>query len=162
MLKDKMLEGLNNQTREELESFYIYLSMAGYFDSISLTGCGAWMKAQANEEMSHAMKFYGYINERDARVVFAGLNKPKADWKSPLEAFEDAYKHEQHISGCIHKLAKLAQEVDDPATLNFLQWFIKEQVEEESSTRDVVDKLRMIGEAPHAIFMMDRVLGERK
>ncbi len=161
-MKKKVLNALNNQIKEEMESFYLYLSMATYFDSINLNGFAAWMKHQANEEYGHAMKIYGFIDERGEKVELEALAKPASTWKSPLAAFEDAYKHEVFISGCIHKLVKTASAEDDLPTMNFLQWFIQEQVEEEATASDIVEKLKMVGDSSHALFMFDRVLGERK
>jgi len=162
MLTDKMQNALNTQIREEMDSFYLYLSMATYFDSINLGGFSTWMQTQAKEEMAHAMKIYNFVNERGGRVTLEGLKTPQAEWDSPLAAFEAAYKHEQFISDCIHKLVKLSNTEDDLPTHSFLHWFIDEQVEEEASAMDIVDKLNMVGDHKQGLYMLDRALGERK
>ena len=161
MLSEKMLKKLNDQVNAELYSAYLYLSMAAYFESIGLSGFAKWMEAQTMEEMTHAKKIYDYINERGGRVILEAIEKPKIEWSSPLEAFEDAYKHEQYVSSLINNLVDIAVEEKDHATNNFLQWFVAEQVEEEASADEIVQKLKLVGNKGNAIFMMDRELGQR-
>jgi ferritin len=161
MLSEKMEKALNDQVNAELFSAYLYLSMAAYFESIGLSGFGKWMEIQTMEEMTHAKKIYDYINERGGRVVLEAIEKPKIKWSTPLEAFKDAYKHEQYISGLINNLVDISIEEKDHATNNFLQWFVAEQVEEEASAEEIVQKLKLVGDRGNAIFMMDRELGQR-
>lgn len=161
MLSEKMLEALNKQINAELYSSYLYLSMAAYFESISLSGFAKWMEAQTMEEMAHAKKMYDFVNERGGRVILEAIDKPQTEWSSPLEAFEAAYKHEQFVTGLINDLVDLALQEKDHATNNFLQWFVGEQVEEEASASEIVDKLKLVGDRGNAIFMMDRELGQR-
>lgn len=161
MIKEKIEEALNEQINEEFYSAYLYLSAAAYFDEQGLDGFENWMRLQAQEEVDHAMRFFDYIEERGGRVELENIEKPKIDWGSPLEAFEDALEHEQHITKKINELADLAEEENDRATMNMLQWFIDEQVEEEDSTEEVVQKLKMIDDSPSALMMMDSKLGER-
>jgi ferritin len=113
------------------------------------------------EEMSHAKKMYDFVNERGGRVILETIEQPKTEWSSPLEAFEDAYKHEQYVTSLINSLVDLALEEKDHATNNFLQWFVAEQVEEEASADAIVQKLKLVGGKGNAIFMMDRELGQR-
>lgn len=162
MLNEKMLNALNNQIKEELASAYIYLAVAADLEAKNLNGSAQWMKAQYGEEIGHAMKIYGYINRRGGKVVLQTLEAPKKSWDSLLDVFQTAYKHEQYITGCIDKLVKLARELQDNATEAFLQWFVSEQVEEEENTDAVVQKLKMIGDAPHVLYLIDRELGMRK
>lgn len=161
MLKKKMLDALNKQINEELFSAYLYLSMAAYFESISLNGFATWMKVQVQEEISHAMKIYDFIFERGGKAEMQAIKKPALEWKSPLNAFQEAYKHECHISGCIGKLVDLAIELGDHPSNNFLQWFVAEQVEEEASADDIVQKLKLIGNDGGGLFMMDQEMGTR-
>ncbi|MCF7927522.1 MAG: ferritin [Spirochaetales bacterium] len=156
-----MLKALNDQIREELSSAYLYLAMAADFEDKNLPGAAAWMSQQAQEEVAHAMKIYGYINDKGGKAVFDALPKPQESWNSMLDAFKAAYKHEQYITDCINKLVKQAREVDDTSTEIFLQWFVTEQVEEEKSTDEVVQKLQMIGDSKNGLFMIDRELGGR-
>ncbi len=161
MLSKRMEEALNEQINLELFSAYLYLSMATYFDSINFPGFSHWMKKQFEEEIGHAMKLYNYVYDRRGRVILKEIKAPKTEWKSPLEAFEDAYNHERYISESIYKLVDLAKEEGDKATENMLQWFVEEQVEEEASTYNIVEKLRMIKDHPQGLFMLDRELAKR-
>jgi ferritin len=161
MLGKKMEAAFNKQINAELYSGYMYLAMSSYFETVNLAGFAAWMKAQAAEELGHAMKFYGYVVERGGTVVLNAVDKPPSKWASPLKLFEEVYKHEVKVTGLINKLAELAAAEKDHASGVFLQWFIKEQVEEEASADAVVQKLKMIKDAPGGLFMLDRELGKR-
>lgn len=162
MIDKKMEEALNGQIAEELASAYLYQAMSADFSAKNRPGMAAWMQKQAGEEMNHARKIYGYILERGGTVELKTLEAPQKSWDNPLSAFEAAYKHELHISACIDKLVKLARQLDDTATELFLAWYVTEQVEEEASTDEVVQKLRMLKEAPQALYMLDKELGARQ
>ena len=160
-MNETIEQALNNQINEELNSYYIYLSMEAYFESESLDGFATWMELQAQEEVEHAMRIFRFVNQRGGRVKLQPIEEPKQSWDSPLEAFEDAYEHEQYITKTINDLVDLAEEKDDKATLNMLDWFVEEQVEEEDSTGEVVDKLKMVGDSGSGLLALDRSLGER-
>jgi ferritin len=160
-LSKKMQDALNEQIKEELASAYIYLGMAAYCESINLRGFARWMRAQSNEEMTHAMKFYDYVHERGGRVVLAALEQPQAEYAGPVDVFEKTLAHEQYITGRIHKLYALAVEEKDYASLGILQWFVDEQVEEEANAGDILDTLKMIGDKGQALYMLDQKLGAR-
>ena len=160
-LSKKMQDAINEQIREELASAYIYLSMAAYCESINLQGFAHWMQAQSNEEVEHAMKFYGYVHERGGRVVLGALEQPPIEFDGPVDVFEKTLAHEQYITDRIHKLYALAAEENDYASLGILQWFVDEQVEEENSATEILDILKMIGDKGQALFMLDRQLGSR-
>jgi len=162
MLTEKMEKALNAQINEELYSSYLYLAMAAWFESENLPGCAAWMQAQAREENGHAMKLFKFIYERRGRVLLKAIKEPAKEWKSPLAAFEAAFKHEQHITGCISDLMNLAVAEKDHASAGLLQWFVNEQVEEEANVDAIVQRLKMAEKAPGALLMMDHALGERK
>ncbi len=161
MLSDTMQEALNAQLNAELFSSYIYLSMAAYFEAENLLGFANWMRVQSEEETMHAMKFYDYINERNGRVLLRALEAPQTEWATPLAAFEDALHHEQYITGRINDLTNLALKEGDHATWSFLQWFVDEQVEEESSVDAVIQDLKRVADFPAGLFMLDRELGQR-
>lgn len=161
MIKVKIQDSLNKQLNAELYSSYLYLSMATYFESISLKGFANWMRVQVQEELVHAMKFYDYIHERGGRVILASVNAPMAQWDSPLAAFEHVYQHEQKVTILINNLVNLVISEADHATNNFLQWFVAEQVEEESSAVDIVQKLRLLGEDRSGLFILDQEFGQR-
>ncbi len=162
MISKKVEQALNEQINAELYSSYLYLSMAAWFESENFPGFAAWMRVQTREENAHAMKFFEFLNERRGRIVLKAIAEPTKKWNSPLAAFEAAYEHEQYITGRISNLVNLAVAEKDHATVAFLQWFVNEQVEEESSVDSIVQKLKMAKDAPGALFMMDHILGERK
>ena len=161
MICKKMQGALNEQINAELYSAYLYLSMVAYFESINLPGFASWMRAQTQEEVVHAMKIYDYVNERGGRVVLKSIGEPQAEWKSPLDAFEAAYEHEQKVTGLINGLVNLAIEEKDHAANMFLQWFVNEQVEEESSADAIVQKLKLMADAPGGMYMLDNEMGQR-
>ena len=161
MLSEKVQEELNKQLNAELYSSYLYLSMSAYFQSVNLSGFANWMRVQAQEELAHALKFYDYVNERGGRVVLRPVEAPLSEWDSPLAVFEHVYRHEQKVTGLINKLIDLAVKARDHATNNFLQWFISEQVEEEASADEVVQKLKLVGDDASGLFMIDRELAQR-
>lgn len=162
MIKDKVLEALNSQINAEIHSAYLYMSMAAYFKSVNLDGFAGWMDMQVMEELTHAQKFYDFINQRGGRVILTAIEGPKTQWSSPLEAFEDALKHEQYITGRINDLVDIALSEKDHATHIFLQWFVTEQIEEEENVGGVVEQVKMLEGAKGGLFMLDRELGRRK
>jgi len=161
MMSPKMQDALNRQINAELFSSYLYLSMSAWFETAGLAGMARWMQGQAAEEQGHAMRLFAFINERDGRVVLEAIEKPKAEWNSPLEVFEEAYQHEQKVTALIDGLVDLAAGEKDHATGSFLQWFVNEQVEEESTARTICDKLKLVGDHGPALLMVDAELGRR-
>jgi ferritin len=161
MLNKKMQEAINSQINAEIYSSYLYLSMSAYFESINLSGFASWMRAQAQEEMVHAMKFYDYVNERGGRVILGPIEAPPSEWESAVSVFDATYQHEQKVTGLINDLVDLAIEEKDHATNNLLQWFVSEQVEEEASASGVLNKAKLTGDAPGGLFMLDQELGAR-
>ena len=161
MLSERMQEALNGQLNAELYSSYLYLSMAAYFQDLSLGGFANWMRVQAQEEDMHGMKFYDFIHERGGRVVLKPIDGPPTEWDSPLAAFEAVLEHEQKVTGLINDLVELALAEHDHATNIFHQWFVTEQVEEEDSANEVIQKIKLVGEAHGGLFMLDRELGQR-
>ncbi|MHC4713917.1 MAG: ferritin [Planctomycetota bacterium] len=161
MIGKKIQDSFNEQIKEELASAYIYLSMAAWFNEAGYDGMAHWMRVQHQEETGHAMKFFDHITERNGRVELLAIDKPKVEWSSALEAWQDAYKHEQYISSRINRLMKLAHAESDFAAEGLLDWFVAEQVEEEDSTRRVVDLLEKMGDSVNGIIMLDRELGKR-
>ena len=161
MLSDKMEKALNAQLNAEAYSGYLYLAMAAWFDSKNLNGFAGWMKDQAREEFYHTAKFYGFINERGGRVLMKAIEEPQNEWESSLDVFEATLKHEQHVTSLINNLLKIAREEGDYASEIFLQWFVTEQVEEEAAADEVIQKMKMIGDHGHGLFMMDREMGQR-
>ena len=161
MLSKKMEKAINQQINAELYSSYLYLSMATYFESKGLGGFSNWMRQQAQEELFHGMKMFDFVCERGGRVTLQAIDKPPAKWSSPLDAFQNVLAHEQKVTGLINDLVNLAIDERDHATNIFLQWFISEQVEEEDTAGNLVDKLILIGKDANGLFMLDTELGQR-
>ncbi len=161
MLKPSLETALNDQINAELYSAYMYLSMSAWFDDAGLPGMAKWMKAQYQEEMFHVDKFFHYVLERGGKVTLRSIEAPPISWSSALDVFEKTLAHEQHVTGLINELASLSMDERDHATLNFLQWFIAEQVEEEATAGELVNQLRMVGKSGHGMLMLDRELGVR-
>jgi ferritin len=161
-ISKNMQKAIAEQTNAELYSAYLYLAMAGYFEGENLPGMAAWMRIQWQEEIGHAMKFIRYVQERAGAVKLAGIAQPPSSWDSPLAAFEAAYAHEQKVTQSIHELVNLSSKEKDLASVNFLQWYVSEQVEEESQTDRIVQALRKAGKEGGAVLMLDHHLGQRK
>lgn len=161
MLKELIQNALNAQLTREMYSSNLYLAMSGYFQSINLKGFAHWMRVQAQEETTHALKFFDYLLERGGLVKVSSIDAPPSQWDSPLAAMEDALKHEQYVTKKINELADLAIKEGDHATQIFLQWFVTEQIEEEATVNEIVEKLKMIGDWKGGLLMIDNDLGKR-
>ncbi|MFP4466551.1 MAG: ferritin [Candidatus Goldiibacteriota bacterium] len=157
----KMSEAINEQVNAEIYSAYLYLSMSAWFTEKNLTGFANWMYVQAQEEMTHAMKFYNFNLERGGHIKLPAVEGVRDDFKSPLEIFEEAYGHEQKVTARIDALMDMALAEKDHATASMLKWFIDEQVEEEASASELVEKLKMIGDAKEQLLMLDKELSAR-
>lgn len=162
MLTEKLQVALNGQLNRELYSAYLYLSMNAYFKSVNLDGFANWMQVQAQEELTHAMKFYGFINQRGGRVTLGAVEAPKVSWANPLAVFEDTLAHENGVTDSINRLMDLALAEKDHATTIFLQWFVTEQVEEEENVGAVLEQLKRLDGNQNGLFMLDRDLGARQ
>jgi len=159
-IENKIEKLINEQIVHEMASSNLYLSMSAYFADQNLTGFAHWMKLQAKEELEHAMKFYDYLIDRGGRVKLGQIPAQPVEWESPLKAFQDAHKHEQDVTDLINNIINASIEEKDHATREFLNWFVKEQVEEEASADEIVQKLKMVT-TPGGLLMMDHSLGKR-
>lgn len=162
MVPKKIQDALNQQINAELYSSYLYLAMSAHFESMNLSGFASWMKVQSDEETEHGMKFYHYVFERGGRVVLEAIAKPVADYKTPLDVMKKVQEHEKKVTALIEALYELALKEKDYATQVMLQWFIKEQVEEEKNASDIIELLKNIGDNPAGLAMVDQRLGFRK
>jgi ferritin len=160
-MEKKIEKAFNSHLNAEFYSSYLYLSMANYFAANNLEGMTTWMRIQVDEERLHAMKFIDFINNRAGRVVLEQIDKPKTEWTSALEAFEEALDHERLITKKINELLDLAIKENDHAAASFLQWFINEQVEEEAAAQAIVAKLGLIKDNSMGLLMIDQQLGQR-
>lgn len=161
MLNEKMEKEFNEQINKELFSAYLYLDMKSRFSEMNLQGFVNWMDVQVQEEKAHAMGMYDYVLERGGRVELLAIDKPEVEGKTPLEIFEQVLKHEEFVTSRINDLMDVADEVRDRAALSFLDWYLKEQVEEESNVGGVLATLRLIGEDKKALLMLDKDLAAR-
>ncbi len=161
MLSKKIENAINNQINAEIYSSYLYYSMAAYFETQSLKGFSHWMRVQALEELTHVQKFISFIHDRGGNVIFGAIDAPPASWDSPLAALLATYDHEVKVTGLINKLMDIALDERDHASVNFFQWFVAEQVEEEASVDEVVQKLKLVDKSEGGLFMVDREVDAR-
>ncbi len=161
MINDKMAAAINEQINAELYSAYLYGAMMAQFEAEGLKGIANWMRIQFLEETTHAYKFYDYLIERGAEVKLKAIAEPPGKWANALAAFENVASHEAHVTGLINNLMDIALETRDHASTSFLQWYIDEQVEEEATAQDIVGKLKLVGDNPQGLFMIDNELGAR-
>ena len=161
MLNKKVQDAINEQIKNEIYSAYIYLSMSAYLESENLPGFAQWMRIQYQEELSHALKLFDFANERGGRVILQAIPQPQAEWKTPLDLFENVLQHEQHVTALIHNLYEVALQEKDYATQVLLHWFIAEQVEEEKNATEIVEQLKLIDARGSALLMLDHRLGKR-
>jgi ferritin len=152
---------LNSQITKEFFSAYTYLSMSSYFETLSLRGFASWMKKQAQEELQHGLKMYQYLVDRDFKVVLLPISQPRADWSSPLEVFKAAYAQECDVTLSINEIYNSAVSEKDNATVNFLNWFLEEQVEEEALVQEVIGRLALVGDNKAALLQLDAELEKR-
>ena len=161
MISEKLEKAFNEQINKEYFSEYLYLSMQAYFEQLNLKGFVNWMTVQVQEEHAHATGMFKYLLERGGKVELEAIAKPQIDWESPLDVFEAVLKHEQFITASINSLMDVAEEVKDRAALSFLDWYLKEQVEEESNVGAVLATLKLIKDDAKALLMLDKDLATR-
>jgi ferritin len=160
MLPKKIEEICNLQVEKEGYSSNLYLAMAAWAENQGYAGVAEWLYAQADEEKMHMLKFISYINERGGRVIIPAFQKPPEEYKGIKEMFDDILKHEQYISASINEIVALCIEEKDFTTHNWIQWFVAEQIEEESSVQAIIDKLNLVGDKN--MYMFDRdIMGMR-
>jgi ferritin len=162
MLSKTIEAALNTQVQEEFFSSYLYVSMALYFKRISLPGFAQWVTVQSREEDKHAFRIMDYVHDSGGVVHLKEIAKPKSEWQSPLEVFEDAFRHEHKVTVDINNLMALAHSEKDYATSTMLQWFVQEQVEEETSTSEIRNTLRDYVKDPSGLLFLDKKLSGRK
>jgi len=152
---------MNDQIMHELYSAYFYLSMSAHCEAENWPGFAVWLRAQAQEEQEHAMKFYAFILDRGAKVTLKAIDQPPAEFDSLVAIFEQVYEHEQKVTGLINDIYRVATEQNDVASQIFLQWFITEQVEEEKRASEVFEILKRIGPSIGGLYQLDHRLGKR-
>ena len=162
MASEKLLKALNDQFNFELSSGYEYMAMAAYCTAEDMHGMSHFFVKQAHEEYEHAMKFYEFIFDMDGRVEYQAMGEPKKEYASYLETFKAALAHEELVTAKINELLDMATEEKSYPTIQFLQWFVEEQLEEENSMKDIIVKLERIKDSYQGLYMLDRELGQRQ
>jgi ferritin len=161
MINKKMETALNAQINKEFYSAYLYLAMSAYCNKLGMPGCEHWFRIQHDEEVIHMTKMFDYVMQHGGEARLLKIDEPPADFGSILGAFQASQKHERFVTESINELLNVAVEEKDHATQVFLQWFITEQVEEEANAKEIVDRLRMIGDNGAALMMIDDKLAQR-
>ena len=154
MLTKKVEEICNRQIEREGYSSNLYLAMASWAENKGLPGIAGWLYAQSEEEKMHMLKFIRFVNERGGTALIPAFKQPPVKFKGAHEMFAEVLKHEQFISASINEVLATAIAENDYATTNWIQWFVTEQVEEESSVQLIIDKLALAGE--HGLYFLDR------
>jgi ferritin len=162
MIGQKIQDALNEQIKHEIQSAYIYLSMAAYCEAQNLPGFAKWMRVQHQEETGHGLKIFDHILDRAGKVTLQAIEQPPSDFKSPLEMMQTALGHERKVTGLINRLYDLAVEEEDRPARVMLEWFVSEQVEEEKQVSAIVEQLKLIGDSGVGLLMLDRELGGRQ
>lgn len=162
MLNVKLQDALNKQINAEFFSAYMYLSMSAHFSAVNLNGMAGWMREQAREELTHATKMYDYVHARGGTVTLTTIEAPQQKWNSPLDVFQHAYGHEQQVTAMINNLVDLAIVEKDHASHNMLQWYISEQVEEEETFSEVLEKIRMVNNDASGLLMINKEMALRQ
>jgi len=161
MINEKVGKILNEQINKELYSAYLYLSMSAYFSDLGLLGFANWMRVQFREEQAHAMFIYDFLLDRGEKVILSAIDTPVNTWANPLTVMEEVLKHEIYVTSLINNIVSVAEEVKDRATMSYMNWFVDEQVEEEANAKEIIDKLKLIGDDKSALYLLDKDLSTR-
>lgn len=161
MLSKKLEDALNEQINAELWSGYLYLAMAMNFEAEGRAGLANWFRIQFKEEQAHAEIFINYVNQRGGRVVLKPIAEVPEKWECPVCAFQDTLAHEQKVTAMINNLYSMAQEEKDYGTMERLNWFVAEQLEEEETAQQWLDKFKLVGDNGMGIYMLDQELASR-
>ena len=161
MLDSRVVELLNQQVNKEFYSAYLYLDFSNYYYDLGLDGFGNWYKIQAQEERDHAMLFVQYLQNNGERIRLEAIAKPNVELSSPKAVLGEGLKHEQYVTSLIHNIYDAAYSVKDFRTMQFLDWFVKEQGEEETNADNLVKKFELFGDDPKSLYMLDNELGAR-
>ena len=161
MLDKKVVDLLNQQVNKEFYSAYLYLDFSNFYYDEGLDGFGNWYRIQAQEERDHAMLMLQYLQNNGEKVVLEAIDKPSVEITDAKSVLEAGLKHEQYVTGLIHTIYEAAHSVKDFRTMQFLDWFVKEQGEEENNAETLVKKFELFGDDPKSLYMLDNELGAR-
>lgn len=157
----KVLELLNDQINKEFYSAYLYLEFSNYYEEEGLDGFENWYYVQAQEERDHAMMFYNYLKDNDEHVELKAIDKPDCDLKNHMDPLEKGFEHEKYVTSLIHNIYDAAYSVKDFRTMQFLDWFISEQREEEKNASDMITKMKLFGGDGKGLYMLNDELKAR-
>ena len=161
MLNETVRDLLNQQVNKEFYSAYLYLDFSNYFEAKGLDGFANWYKIQAQEERDHAMLFYQYLHNNNASVTLEAISRPDVALESDMGVLKAGLEHELYVTGLINDIYAAAYQVKDFRTMQFLDWFVKEQGEEETNANDLIDKMELFGSDPKSLYMLNSELAAR-
>ena len=161
MLNPKVHELLNAQINKEFYSAYLYLEISNYFEDRSLDGFANWYMIQAQEERDHAMLFYKYLQNENQKVTLEAIDKPSKEFTCHMDVLKAGLEHEEYVTSLINEIYAAAYEVKDFRTMQFLDWFVKEQGEEETNANDLITKMELFGSDPKSLYMLNQELAAR-
>lgn len=161
MINEKVAKLLNQQINKELYSAYLYLAFADYYTQKGLEGFANWYNVQAQEERDHALLFRQYMHNNGLEVTLLAIDQPDAVLKKDMDALKEGLKHEQYVTQLIHTIYESAYEVKDFRTMQFLDWFVKEQGEEETNAETLINKMELFGTDAKGLYMLNAELATR-
>ena len=161
MMNAKVRDLLNQQINKEFYSAYLYLDFSNYFEDAGLDGFANWYKVQAQEERDHAMLFYQYLQNENQKVTLEAIAKPDKVFTCHMDVLKAGLEHEEYVTSLINDIYAAAYEVKDFRTMQFLDWFVKEQGEEETNANDMITKMELFGSDPKSLYMLNQELGAR-
>ena len=161
MMNSKVHELLNQQINKEFYSAYLYLDFSNYFEERGLDGFANWYMIQAQEERDHAMLFYQFLQNESKKVTLEAIGKPDKELKSDMDVLRAGLEHEQYVTSLIHDIYAEAYAAKDFRTMQFLDWFVKEQGEEETNANDMITKMELFGSDPKSLYMLNQELAAR-
>ena len=157
----KVRDLLNDQINKEMYSAYLYMDMANFYSDKGLDGFSNWYEIQAKEEMDHAMLIYHYLHDNNQKVTLEAVGKPDKVYEALIDPLNAAYEHEQYVTELIHTIYGEAQKINDFRTVQFLDWFVKEQGEEEKNSSDLITKMELFGTDPRGLYLLDQEMAAR-
>jgi len=161
MISNSINEILNEQINKEFYSGYLYLSMSAHLKELGLFGIASWMRIQAKEEVEHGLKIFDYLINSNSFVTLKQIKTPEFEYNGILSVFQTIYEHEKCITNSIMEVAKIAEEECDRLTLNFIDWFIAEQIEEEEAVKNIIKRIEIFGDEKVSLYLLDKELAER-
>ena len=160
-MNNKIAELLNQQINKEFYSAYLYLDFSNYFEDVGLDGFANWYKVQAQEERDHAMLFYRFLQNENQKVTLEAIAKPDKEFTCHMDVLKAGLEHEEYVTSLINDIYAVAYEVKDFRTMQFLDWFVKEQGEEETNANDMITKMELFGSDPKSLYMLNQELAAR-